>query len=167
MAVYLGRLFTSIIAIAVNHIANCLLDATIFAVIVQRTLQSTPWILSGDDAFVASLAEGIARLDNCSQTKIVRSLCKSSPDESVVHLIHPAFVQSLSPMSEDIFVERIKKFDVDLLRGLMTLATLSQFSDTSRRVISYRLLTVMFKLSEDMKLAVEQNLVNTDSDDGF
>lgn len=49
----------------------------------------------------------------------------------------------------------------------MTLATLSQFSDTSRRVISYRLLTVMFKLSEDMKLAVEQNLVNTDSDDGF
>lgn len=99
MAVNLGRLFTSIIAIAVNHIANCLLDATIFAVIVQRTLQNTPWILSWDDAFMASLAEGIARLDSCSQTKIVRSLCKSLPDESVIHLVHPAFVQSLSPMS--------------------------------------------------------------------
>lgn len=162
----LNDLFGRIFEVGSKHVAAQQLGADDFIDAMTTPLIATPWILDSSDAFVEFMSGGIGRLSSSSQTTFFAKVAKFH-DDHYKHFINFAIVQALGVETRDgEFIERLKTCNAGI--DNITMPIFSLFSIAGKHSIAHRLMTILPKLSDELRATVKQMLIaNDDSDDGF
>jgi len=167
MRVILNKLLMELVHIGVEHVASGGVATTDFTPLFTDLIKKTPCMLEpSDDSAHLRFASDIGKLPGHAQVKFFCAL-EDLEDQFYKHLVSKDMLGTLCFDARDLCATRISNFGIVDLQAKVTFSVLSLFSQSARRAISHRMLPILPQLPDDMQDAVQQNLLISDSDEGF